>query len=73
LAIYRKILRTGLIISGLLLTGSAIAPASAQTNVEGTTQRDDGGFDDWGLLGLLGLAGLLGRKRDRNVVHTSRV
>jgi MYXO-CTERM domain-containing protein len=75
LATYKKIFRTGIIMSGLLFTGSAVAPAIAQTGVDQgtTTDRDDGGFDDWGLLGLLGLAGLLGRKRERNVVHTNRV
>ena len=26
-------------------------------------ENDDGGFDDWGLIGLLGLLGLLGLKR----------
>lgn len=61
-------------MSGLLLTGSAVAPAIAQTNIEGTsTDRNDGGFDEWGLLGLLGLAGLIGRKRERNAVHSGRV
>jgi MYXO-CTERM domain-containing protein len=62
-------------MSGLLLTGSVVAPAIAQTGMDQatTTDRDDGGFDDWGLLGLLGLAGLLGRKRDRDVVRTNRV
>jgi MYXO-CTERM domain-containing protein len=71
----KKILRAGIIMSGLLLTVSTVAPAIAQTNVDPatTTDRDDGGFDDWGLLGLLGLAGLLGRKRDRDVVRTNRV
>lgn len=75
LANYRKILRTGILMSGLLLTGSAAAPALAQTGMDQgtTTDRDEGGFDDWGLLGLLGLAGLLGRKRDRDVVRTNRV
>jgi hypothetical protein len=73
-ATYKKILRTGIIMSGLLLTGGAAAPAMAQTNVDqGTTTDRDGGFDDWGLLGLIGLAGLLGRKRDRDVVRTNRV
>jgi hypothetical protein len=61
-------------MSGLLLTGSVAVPATAQTPMDqGTTTRDDGGFDDWGLLGLIGLAGLLGRKRDRDVVRTNRV
>jgi MYXO-CTERM domain-containing protein len=74
MASYRKIVQTGIIMSGLLLTGSAALPANAQTIDQGTTtDRDDRGFDDWGLLGLLGLAGLLGRKRDRDVVRTNRV
>jgi MYXO-CTERM domain-containing protein len=73
LANYRKILRTGILMSGLLLAGGAVAPAMAQTVDQGTTtDRDNDGFP-WGLLGLLGLAGLLGRKRDRNVVETRRV
>jgi MYXO-CTERM domain-containing protein len=61
----------------LWLIGAAgsVTTALAQTAGEQTTanQTDDGGFDDWGLLGLLGLAGLLGRKRDRDVVDTRRV
>lgn len=71
---YSKILQTGLLMSGLLLTG-AVVPAAAQTTFDQrtTTDRDDDGFDDWGLLGLLGLAGLLGRKRERDVVETRRV
>jgi hypothetical protein len=75
LANYRKILRTGMIMSGLLLTGGVVVPAIAQTNADQgtTTHRDDRGFEKWGLLGLLGLAGLIGRKRDRDVVHTGRV
>lgn len=75
LANYRKILRTGTIMSGLLLTTGAVVPAIAQTSVDQSTStdRDNRGFEQWGLLGLLGLAGLIGRKRDRNVVHTGRV
>jgi hypothetical protein len=71
---YRKILWTGIVVSGLMLTG-AVAPGTAQTTADQgtTTDRDDGGFDDWGLLGLLGLAGLMGRKKDRTVVDTRRV
>jgi MYXO-CTERM domain-containing protein len=59
----------------LLLAGFA-TPAASQTETgqTTTTTADDGGFDDWGLLGLLGLAGLLGRnKRDRTVTDTRRV
>jgi MYXO-CTERM domain-containing protein len=60
-----------------MVSGSAV-PVAAQTTTDQTTTagdtRDDGGFDDWGLLGLLGLAGLMGRKkRDRDVVETRRV
>ena len=81
MANYRKILRTGIITSGLLLTAGAVAPAVAQTSVDqGTpTHREDRGFDQWGLLGLIGLAGLAGRKRERNersernVPHTARI
>jgi hypothetical protein len=70
---YRKILRTGILVSGLTLIGGT-APAVGQTTDQGTTtDRDDDGFDDWGLLGLLGLAGLMGRKRDKTVVDTRRV
>jgi MYXO-CTERM domain-containing protein len=74
LANYRKILRTGLIVSGLMLTGSVVVPAVAQTNVDQgrTTEQDDHGFQ-WGLLGLLGLGGLVGRKRERNVVEPRRI
>jgi MYXO-CTERM domain-containing protein len=70
----KNFLRTGAVVLGLLLTAVAV-PAAAQTRADQgmTTDRDDHGFDDWGLLGLLGLAGLLGRKRDRTVVDTRRV
>ena len=73
LANYRKIFRTSMVISGLLLTGVAL-PALAQNSMDqGTTTDHDRGFNQWGLLGLLGLAGLIGRKRDRDVVRTGRV
>ena len=62
----------------LLAVAALVSPVAAQTATDqGVATRDlddDGGFDDWGLLGLLGLAGLLGRgKRDRDVVETRRV
>jgi hypothetical protein len=71
---YKNFLRAGAVVFGLLLTAVAV-PAAAQTRADQgtTTDRDDHGFDDWGLLGLIGLAGLLGRKRDRTVVDTRRV
>jgi MYXO-CTERM domain-containing protein len=71
---YSKFFRASAVAVGLLLT-SAVVPAAAQTRADQgtTTDRDDRGFDKWGLLGLLGLAGLLGRKRDRNVVETRRI
>jgi hypothetical protein len=73
LANYRKILRTGMVMSGLVLTGVAL-PAAAQNSMDqGTTTDHDRGFNQWGLLGLLGLAGLMGRKRDRHVPPTGRV
>jgi hypothetical protein len=73
LANYRKILRTGMVMSGLLVTGVAL-PAVAQNSMDqGTTTDHDRGFHQWGLLGLLGLAGLIGRKRDRDVARTDRV
>jgi hypothetical protein len=61
----------------LLLLVGLVAPAHAQNNDQGmatTNANDDGGFDDWGLLGLLGLAGLMGRgRKDRGTVDTRRV
>ena len=75
MANYKKILRTGAVLSGLLLTGVTL-PAAAQTNDDrGTTTYGhdrDRGFP-WGVLGLLGLAGLMGRKRERDVVEPRRV
>lgn len=70
---FKKILRTSMIMSGLLVTGVTL-PAVAQSNVDqGTTTDPNRGFN-WGLLGLLGLAGLVGRsKRDQTVAHTGRV
>jgi hypothetical protein len=61
-----------------LLSASALAgalalgapPAAAQaTDAGGQTDRDRGGFNDWGLLGLLGLAGLMKRGKDDRDVH----
>ena len=68
------ITRTGALVTMLLFAGTVV-PAAAQTATDQTTTRDmdDGGFDEWGLLGLLGLAGLLGRKKDRTVNDTRRV
>ena len=73
LANYKKILRTGMIMSGLLVAGVTL-PAVAQNNVDqGTTTDHNRGFN-WGLLGLVGLAGLAGRgKRERTVANTARV
>jgi MYXO-CTERM domain-containing protein len=71
----KKITLTGAILAVLLFAGSAV-PAVGQTATDQTTTRDmdNGGFDDWGLLGLLGLAGLLGRgRKDRTVTDTRRV
>jgi MYXO-CTERM domain-containing protein len=72
----KKITLTGAILTMLVFAGSAV-PALAQTATDQTTTRDmddDGGFDDWGLLGLLGLAGLMGRgRKDRTVTDTRRV
>jgi MYXO-CTERM domain-containing protein len=67
---------TGRIVFTLLLSAVAM-PTSAQSPADQgqpvTVDRDDDGFDDWGLLGLLGLAGLLGRRRNRDMVETRRV
>jgi hypothetical protein len=64
-----------LLVTWLMSAAGMLTAAVAQTAGEQTmaTETNNGGFDDWGLLGLLGLAGLLGRKRDRNVVETRRV
>lgn len=75
MANFMNFIRAAAAVLGLALMASA-APLAAQTPADQTTTRDvdDGGFDDWGLLGLLGLAGLMGRKRaDRNHVETRRV
>ena len=61
-----------MIMSGLVLTGF-VMPAAAQNADARTEQRDNRGFEKWGLLGLLGLAGLIGRKRDKDVVETRRI
>lgn len=71
----RRFIRYGAVVAAVLLVAPPV-PGTAQTTADqGTTRdRDDGGFDEWGLLGLLGLAGLLGRKRpDRDRVETRRV
>ena len=57
----------GATAAALILTstaGATIAQAAATTDTAtAESGQDEGGFDDWGLLGLLGLAGLLGLKR----------
>jgi hypothetical protein len=62
-------------MAGLLLSAGLVVPAVAEARAaqDTSTDHDDRGFDKWGLLGLLGLAGLMGRKRERDVVHTGRV
>jgi MYXO-CTERM domain-containing protein len=62
-----------MVMAGLVLAGSAVSAGAQTVDDRRTTDHDDRGFDDWGLLGLLGLAGLLGRKRDRDVVETRRI
>ena len=71
---FRNILRTGALVTSLMVAGVTVQ-ATAQGGPDQTTtgDRDRGGFDNWGLLGLLGLAGLLGRKRERDVTRTGGV
>lgn len=73
------------VIAALLLFGLvSAAPVAAQSEMyavaaaaqdvdpaEEVVEEEDGGFDDWGLLGLLGLLGLAGltRKSPQPVVH----
>jgi hypothetical protein len=59
-------------MAGLLLSAGLVVPAVAEARAaqDTSTDHDDRGFDKWGLLGL---AGLMGRKRERDVVHTGRV
>ena len=70
-----KIIRTGALLALVLFAGSAVPALAQTTDTPATRDMDnDGGFDDWGLLGLLGLAGLMGRgKKDGNVNETRRV
>jgi hypothetical protein len=57
----------------LTFGASAVTNVSAQDTTPPATEEDDGGFDDWGLLGLLGLAGLLGlKRRDDHEVRVER-
>ena len=73
---FKKFIRYGAVVAGAILVTPLVSLA-AQTTADRTATMDDdrdGGFDDWGLLGLLGLAGLLGRKRpDTDRVETRRV
>jgi MYXO-CTERM domain-containing protein len=62
MAQFMKIGRITALALALTFSGAAVTDVAAQDTTP-TTQEDDGGFDDWGLLGLLGLAGLLGLKR----------
>jgi hypothetical protein len=56
----------------LMTAGAAAAQTTEETTTTTTTpvEREDEGFDDWGLLGVLGLLGLAGlRKKDEPVRH----
>jgi hypothetical protein len=72
---YRKILRTGTLVTSLMVAGATVQAAAQGGPDQGVAGDRDhrGGFDNWGLLGLLGLAGLMGRKRDRDVTRTGAV
>ena len=64
----------GLALALLLAAFAAggVVPGEAEAAVQTVEdEADDGGFDDWGLLGLLGLAGLL-RRPARAVVVADR-
>lgn len=79
------LLRAGSIAFLLLLGAVAVQPATAQdaatevateaaetvdTAADTVGGDDDGGFNDWGLLGLIGLLGLGGLfRRPQPVVH----
>lgn len=64
----------GAAVGALVLGGVAVPSAAAQEDdapldnpvTEDTNADDEGGFDDWGLLGLLGLLGLGGLAKKRN-------
>jgi hypothetical protein len=56
-----------------LCASPTIAQEDSTTNTAtAEPTEDDGGFDDWGLLGLLGLAGLIPRKRKDDHHRTDR-
>jgi hypothetical protein len=67
----RKPLATTAVATALTIipmsTAFATTPPSDPNDVAAVDnpidENDDGGFDDWGLIGLLGLLGLLGLKR----------
>jgi MYXO-CTERM domain-containing protein len=71
-------------LGAILLFGATAPVVAAQEEddapldnpvTEDTNADDEGGFDDWGLiglLGLLGLGGLAGRKRNDTVTTTRR-
>ena len=69
-------LGTMLVLGGTASAASATDDDAPADNplTEDTNADDDGGFDDWGLLGLLGLLGLggLAKKRQDTTVTTRR-
>ncbi len=65
-----SLVRLGVLAMAIALTGPAATLAQDDPAPESVTQaveENDGGFDDWGLLGLFGLLGLAGllRRNDR--------
>jgi MYXO-CTERM domain-containing protein len=80
----RTVLAVVFLLAALVAAVSPSAVLAAQAPAGQTVQappvtrteaRDDGGFDNWGLLGLLGLAGLAGllrRDRPRSVTVADR-
>ena len=50
-------------VAAVVVISAAATPVLAQDGGRGESEQNEGGFDEWGLLGLLGLAGLIPRKR----------
>jgi len=71
---FPTVLRVAAIALAMMFGTIGVTSVSAQDAspvAQATSEDEDSGFDDWGLLGLLGLAGLAGLlKRPTHEVRT---
>jgi hypothetical protein len=82
----KNLLKNSALALSLLMVGLPVAYAATDTAVgadtataatppaqSATTNQQNDGFDDWGLLGLLGLLGLMGLRKNKTETTKSVV